>query len=126
MQVAPCYQRHKVLNRYPLVKDDTGNTISLTKMSVMAKAYPDLYVEESYVIWTVLGEKQETWGNGALSYSSYAFWRGEGREKNLLEVEIEGFLIKEEVAGGHHVFRTGYIEEPNDSGVKTKFTLKKL
>lgn len=117
MQVKPRFKDYKILEQYPLLKDDTSNEICLTLLEVTLPDNDLELMETSYKFWSVMGKNQVQWNNKAISYSHVAFWKEDKKDK-LLSVNIKGFLIKEEENGFHNIF-------DNKKGLRTIFKITK-
>lgn len=114
MQVKPRFKNYKIVENYPIEKDDTGNSICLCKLEVTPRTYEDEIPISSYFFWTVMGLNQEVYGNKAVGYHNIAFWK---EEKDVLyKGEIEGILIEEVNDGNHFLFQ--------EIGFRTKYNIK--
>jgi len=113
-----------MLEKYPIVKDDTGNQMTL----VLAEAkLPDCkygmeMTASTYKFWTVIATQQYVWGNKAVSHESVAYWKHTTKRK-LLKLNMHGFDIEELEDGTHNVFTTGFESTPETSGMRTRFKL---
>ena len=125
MQVKPRFSKYKILKKMPLLTDDTNNIISLCKFEVLLPSDNDEVIETTYCYWTVCGEKQETYGNKSIGYSSIAFWKS--KTKKLLKEEIDGILVEEIEDGSHRVFGENmFFCSPEKVGLRTKFKITKI
>lgn len=122
MQVKPRFDNYKFLEQFPIIKDDTGNELCLSLIEAKLPNTNSEFVISYYKYWTVVGKKQDKWGNGAISYSDIAYWKE--KNKKLLKIEINGFLIEEIDAGLHHIFCAGIPKNENDFGQRTSFIIK--
>ena len=119
MQVKPENRKIKILERYPLLKDDTGEELSLTKLALYPRTTCEGFYIKPAVIWIVISKNTTKWGNKAVSYEEAAYWKGTDHE--LSTWDIEGFTIEEYYAGYHAMFNRSMSNKP--SGLKTQFKI---
>lgn len=118
MQVKPRFETYKILEQYPLIKDDTGNEMCLTLLEAKLPSSDDVIVESTYKFWSVIGKNQQQWNNKAVSYSSVAFWKTKTKDK-LFKSVIRGFIIEEKEDGEHRLI-------DNNPGLRTVFKIKRV
>jgi len=109
MQVKPRFKKYKIVEQHFILTDDTGNEMCLTLFDVELKNGD---IEESKMIWEVVGKRQERWDNGAISYDNVAYWKSD--KKELFNGIINGFNIREIENGGHNMFS-------KEKGLRTAF-----
>ncbi len=115
MQVKPRFETYKILEQYTVLKDDTGNELCLSLLEVKLPSTEDEIIDSTYKFWTVIGKIQKTWGNKAISYESFAFYK-DPNKKNLFKGIVNGFIVEEKEFGQH------YVDDVN-VGLKTKFII---
>lgn len=126
MQVKPAFENFKILEQYSILSDDTNNEMCLTLFEVKLKdPHSQIIIESTYKMWTVVGKKQEQWGNKAISYSDAAFWRSSNKNRKLYSGIINNIKIVEKLDGNHHLFVTKYPIQENEVGIRTKFEISR-
>lgn len=116
MQVKPFFKSHKILEQYPILKDDTGNEFCLTLFEVTLPDDNNKVMESSYKFWTVVGNRLTEYFNKSTGYYDVAFYKA--KEKKLFKGEINGFLVEEHNNGVHYVF--------GEYSLRTIFTIKRI
>ena len=117
MQTKPRFERSTFIEQYPVVTDDTGNTMMLTLVEATPQSVNGEFVVSPYRFWVVIGKRQEKWGNGVVSYEDHCYWKA--KDKEMIKTEVNGLVIEEYAAGGHFMF-------PQDGlGLKTSFRISK-
>ena len=74
----------------------------------------------------VCGKRLETWGNNALSFNSYCFYKNKIKNP-LYKNTINGFVIEEKVDGEHyHFLGPGQMPQEIDFGLRTKIEIRRI
>ena len=125
MQVLPHFASYKILEQYPILKDDTGNEFCLTLFEVMPNSDDTTIVVNPYQLWIVVSSRKDVFSNKAVAYNGTAVWKTKEKDSLFKEI-INGFLIEEYEYGYHGMFSGGIFCHPKKFGLSTRFKITRV
>lgn len=125
MQVLPHFANYKILEKYPILKDDAGDEFCLTLLEVMPHSDDTTIVVNPYQLWIVVSTRKEVFSNKSVAYNEIAVWKTKTKD-NLFKEIINGFLIEEYENGYHAMFSEGIFSHPKKIGLRTGFKITRV
>ena len=125
MQVLPHFASYKILERYPILKDDTGNEFCLTLFEVMPNSDDTTIVVNPYQLWIVVSSRKEFFSNKAVAYNDIASWKTKEKDSFFKEI-VNGFLIEEYEYGYNGIFSGDSYNSPKKIGLNTGFKIARI